>query len=191
MSQQEESRYSGIAMVFHWLTVLLVLVAFILGPGGSEQRVYAAAGDAQRMLHETVGMTVFALTLLRLVWRWWDTQPEPPELPPSMALAARLVQVTLYMLLFAVPITAISGAWLEGHAVTLVLGIKFGPWLAPAHSLGHSIAHVHKFLGDAIIWLAGLHALAAIYHHLIRKDGILISMLPRAIGAWLALKSSR
>ena len=37
---------------------------------------------------------------------------------------------------------------------------------------------VHKFLGDAIMWLAGLHAAAALYHHFILKDGVLATMLP-------------
>ena len=36
-------------------------------------------------------------------------------------------------------------------------------------------------IGDAILWLAGLHALAALYHHLVLKDGVLASMLPRWI----------
>jgi cytochrome b561 len=37
---------------------------------------------------------------------------------------------------------------------------------------------VHGFLGDAILWLAGLHAVAAIYHHVFLKDGVLLTMLP-------------
>jgi len=188
MSQQEISRFSSIAIFLHWLTVLLVILAFILGPGGSEERVYAAARDTQRHLHETLGMLVFFLTMIRLAWRWRDRQPEHQTLPPLMALAAKLVQYTLYILLFVVPITAIVGAWLEGHPITLVLGIEFGPWFGPAHELGVNIAHVHKFLGDTIIWLAGFHALTGIYHHLVQKDEILISMLPRGVGAWLGHK---
>lgn len=188
MSQQQISRYSGVAMFLHWLTVLLVIAAFILGPGGGEERVYAAARDTQRHLHETLGLTVFFLTVIRLLWRWRDRQPELPSLPRQMALAARAVQYTLYILLFLVPVTAILGAWLEGHPISLVLGIEIGPWFGPAHELGVDIAHVHGFLGDTIIWLAGFHALAGIYHQLVRKDEVLTSMLPRMFAAQLTRK---
>jgi len=37
---------------------------------------------------------------------------------------------------------------------------------------------VHQFLGDAIMWLAGLHSAAALYHHFMLKDGVLATMLP-------------
>lgn len=188
MSQREMSRYSGIAMSLHWLTVLLVLGAFILGPGGGEEHVYAAARDTQRELHETLGIIILLLTLLRMAWRWQDTQPSAPPVPPWMTLAARVVQITLYVLLFLLPMTAIAGAWLEGHPLTLMLGIKIGPLIGQNHALGLSIASLHTWLGDLIIWLAGLHALAGIYHHVMRKDTVLVSMLPRAIGGWLTHK---
>ena len=46
------------------------------------------------------------------------------------------------------------------------------PW-APA------VARVHAWLGDAVMWLAGLHALAGLFHHYVLKDDVLESMLPR------------
>jgi len=69
-------RHDSIAQFFHWCTVILVLVAFIYGPGGSEQRVYSSAHDFDRRLHETLGLCVFALTVTRLLWRTVDTRPE-------------------------------------------------------------------------------------------------------------------
>jgi cytochrome b561 len=50
--------------------------------------------------------------------------------------------------------------------------------------VGATIARIHTWLGDAILWLAGLHALAGLYHHVVLKDGVLASMLPR----WLPLR---
>ncbi|MEJ2359934.1 MAG: cytochrome b/b6 domain-containing protein [Gammaproteobacteria bacterium] len=185
MTQQTVTRYSRVAIFFHWLTVILVILAFILGPGGSEERIYAAANDTQRHIHETLGMTIFILMFLRLAWRWMDKQPVLPPLPPLMVLGARLVQYVLYLLLFVTPLTAITGAWLQGHAVDLVFGINIGPWIGPSHHLGSTIAEVHGVLGDTIIWLAGFHALAAIFHHVMRKEDILVSMLPQVFVAWL------
>lgn len=182
--EQGVDRYSAIAMFLHWLTVLLVIAAFTLGLGGSEQRVYAAANDTQRHIHETLGLTIFFLTLIRLVWRWLDTQPALPSLPRLMVVGARLVQYALYLLLFITPITAVLGAWYQAHPVDLVFGINIGPWIGPDHALGDSIVHIHRLLGDAVIWVAGAHALAAIYHHYLRKEAVLVSMLPQSVAAW-------
>jgi cytochrome b561 len=173
------TRYSALGQALHWLTAILVLIAFIYGPGGSEQRVYAASRDFDRQLHETLGLTVFALALLRVLWRLGAARPEPAPAAPAVAWVAKAVQAGLYLLLFAVPVTAIAGAWLEGHPLTLAAGTTVGPWLAESHALGARIAALHTWLGDAILWLAGVHAAAAIYHHLVLKDDVLASMAPR------------
>jgi cytochrome b561 len=171
------ARYGGVAQAFHWITAILVLVAFLYGPGGSEQRVYSAARDFDRQLHETLGLSVLILSALRLAWRAFDRHPDPEPVPLWMGFAAKAVQVLLYILLFVVPLTAISGAWLEGHPLTW-LGGEIGPWLPTSHDLGKTIAEVHGWLGDVILWVAGLHAVAALYHHFVLKDGVLRSMLP-------------
>jgi cytochrome b561 len=75
-------------------------------------------------------------------------------------------------------LSAISGAWLEGHPLTLgVLG-SVPPLLAKNAPLGHEIADIHGTLGDAILWLAGLHAVAALFHHFVLRDDVLLSMFP-------------
>ena len=62
------ARYSAVAQALHWATAILVLVAFIYGPGGSEQRVYSHARDFDRQLHETLGLCVLAFVgMLMLV----------------------------------------------------------------------------------------------------------------------------
>jgi cytochrome b561 len=179
MEQRSSDRYSAPAQIFHWLTAILVLIAFVYGPGGSEDRVYAAARDFDRQLHETLGLSVFVLVVLRLLWRSVDTRPEPLELARWMHITSRGVRVALYVLLFAVPSTGIASAWLEGHPLTLLGGIRIPPPLAESHALGAQIASLHGWLGDAILWIAGAHALAGLYHHFILEDGVLRSMLPR------------
>lgn len=178
MPRQYLIRYSVWARIFHWTTAILVLAAFILGPGGSESRVYDASRDFDRQLHETLGLTVLVLTVIRLAWRAFDIRPPSPEIPEWMRVTAKTVQFLLYVLLFAVPLTAITGAWLEGHPLTLVYGIKIAPLIASSHSTGATIAEIHTWLGDAILWLAGFHALAALFHHYILRDKVLVSMLP-------------
>lgn len=178
------ARYGAVAQIFHWATAILVLVAFTYGPGGSEQRVYSPAADFDRQLHETLGLCVLALVVMRILWRMVDTRPEPPDVSRWMGVAAKAVQWALYLLLFALPFTSITGAWLEGHPLTLLAGVKIPPLLGLSHDTGVTIARIHTWLGDAILWLAGFHALAALYHHLVLKDGVLASMLPR----WFPLR---
>ena len=170
--------YSGAGLAFHWLTAVLVVVAFTLGPGGSEARVYSAAKDLDREWHEVLGLTVLSLTLIRLAWRAFAGTP---KLPPSvrwMHITSRVVQGLLYALLLAVPLSAITGAWLEGHPLTLgVLG-HIPPLLPQNKSWGRNVAEIHTWLGDAILWLAGLHAAAALFHHFVLRDDVLWAMLP-------------
>ncbi|WP_296650049.1 cytochrome b/b6 domain-containing protein [Paraburkholderia sp.] len=173
------TRYGAIAQFFHWCTAILVLVAFIYGPGGPEQRVYSSVHEFDRRLHETLGLCVFALAVIRLLWRAFDTRPAAPDGPRWMGVLATVVQWLLYLLLLALPLTAITGAWLQGHPLTLVAGIEISPLFAASHGAGATFASVHGWLGDLIMWLAGLHALAALFHHIVLKDDVLTTMLPR------------
>ena len=187
MSNPSRVRYGAVAQAFHWISAVLVLVAFIYGLGGSEERVYAPARDFERQLHETLGLCVFALVALRALWRLFDERPAPAQVARWMGLAATAVQAALYLLLFAVPLTAVAGAWLEGHPLTLLGNVEVQPLLATAHGAGAVIAEIHTWLGDMLLWLAGLHAAAGLYHHLVLRDGVLVSMLPR----WLGLRQVR
>lgn len=180
-SRNSATRYGPVAQALHWLTTIFVVVAFIYGPGGPESRIYSEARDFDRRLHETLGLAVFLLSILRLSWRAFDRHPDPPDMPRWMGTAAKAVQALLYVLLFLVPITAVASAWLEGHPVTW-LGGNVGPWIAERHDLGKQFAEIHEFLGDAILWVAGAHAAAALYHHFVLRDGVLRSMLPRRAG---------
>src|SRR5258708_12818247 len=95
-----------------------------------------------------------------------------------MELGARMLERTLYLLLFAVPLTAIAGAWLEGHPLTFLAGLEIASPIAPSHDTGESIARLHTWLGDTLLWLAGLHALAAIVHHVRLKDSVPLVRFP-------------
>ena len=174
----DRTHYSTPTRILHWLTVLLVGSAWLLGEGGPESRVYAAERASGLSLHETLGTLVLLVLVVRLAWRVFDHAPEEPPMPGWMALASRLVHWVLYALLAAVPLTAIVGAWFEGHPVTVIGLGELGPFLSPSRSLGESISAIHPLLGDIIIWVAGFHAAAALFHHFILRDRVLLSMLP-------------
>ena len=178
MEKTSPTEYSKIGKLIHWITAILVLVAFILGPGGHEDKIYSAARAAGREWHETLGLSVFALVLIRVIWRAFTVTPELPPIERWMELSAKAVQGLLYALMFALPLTAITGAWLEGHPLTLLGGIEVAPMLSKSHDFGETISEIHTWLGDAILWIAGFHAAAALFHHYILQDNVLRSMLP-------------
>ena len=187
MRHLPRTRYGAVTQILHWTTAVLVLLAFTFGPGGSEQRVYSPARDFDRQLHETLGLCLLALVVVRVLWRMAEGAPEPPQVARWMDIASKVVRAALYVLLFAVPLTAITGAWLEGHPLTLLGGVEIAPALPPSHDLGAAIATLHTWLGDTILWVAGFHALAGLFHHAILKDDVLVSMLP----GWIPLHRSR
>lgn len=178
-------RYDATSRVFHWLTALAVLAAFILGPEGFGRLMHQGLDPATRsdiVWHESLGLLVATLTLLRLVWLL--LRPAPPTFAMAgwMHRAARATHGLLWLLLLALPATALLALGSEGHPLTLLGGVRVDQMPAIANSALAPLAdwgEVHGFLGDAMIWLAGLHAAAAIYHHVVLKDGVLASMSPR------------
>jgi cytochrome b561 len=80
------------------------------------------------------------------------------------------------------PVTALLALGSESHPLTLLGGVRIDQMPVIANSPIAKLAdwgELHQFLGDAIMWLAGFHAAAAIYHHVIVKDGVLLAMLPQ------------
>ncbi len=170
-------RYGSVAQALHWLSALVVGTAYVISRGGSEARVYQPALDASRTTHESLGMLVAGLVVLRLMWRLVDRRPDPVPMPDVMRRLAWLTQFILIGLMIIVPATGLVGAFLEGHPVSLWIVGDILPNMAPAHALGLAVSELHTTLGQGMIWLAGLHAGAAIFHHLYLRDGVLASML--------------
>lgn len=184
MNPPSTPRYDALSRGLHWVTAIVVTVAFILGPERFGRLMHQGVDPATRsdiVWHETLGVLVLALTVLRLVW--FAFRPAPPhfQMAPWMAMAAKLMHIALWVLLLALPVTALLALGSEGHPLTLLGGVRVDRMPLIADSAIAELVDwgdVHKFLGDAIMWLAGLHAAAAIFHHAVLKDGVLRAMLP-------------
>lgn len=173
------SRYGAGARLFHWLTAVLVLIAYVLSSGDGYS-LYSASADGPRRIHEALGVLVFSVVVLRLIWRLIDGAPAKQQrMSRLMTLIAQLVHLALYAFLIALPTTAVLGTWLEGIPVTLP-GVDIAPQITKAHGLGHLIMEVHTTLGNAILWLAGVHTAAALFHYFYLRDEVLQSMIPGA-----------
>lgn len=184
MNQQTSERYDALSRAFHWLTAIVVTIAFILGPGGFGRLMRQGIDPATRsdiVWHESLGVLVLVLTLLRLLWV--ALRPAPPQFEMARGLQrlASAMHVALWALLLALPVTALLALGSEAHPLTLLGGWRVDRIPLIAESAIARLAdwgEVHGFLGDAVMWLAGLHAAAAIFHHAVLKDGVLSSMLP-------------
>lgn len=177
-------RYDTPSRVFHWVTAIVVTIAFILGPDGFGRLMRQGVDPATRsdiVWHESLGIIVLVLTALRLVWT--ALRPATPqfEAAPWIRLAGRLMHIALWVLLLVLPATALLALGSESHPLTLLGGLRIDRMPLIAESGIASLADwgdVHQVLGDAIMWLAGLHAAAALFHHLVLKDGVLAAMMP-------------
>ena len=178
------THYDPFSRVLHWLTAIAVIAAFILGPEHFGREMHQGLDPATRwdiVTHESLGLLVAALTLLRLLWL--TVRPAKPQfdMPAWMHLSAKATHGLLWLLLLAVPVSAMLALGIEGHPLTLLGGIRINELPINANSPLASLADwgdVHGLLGDMILWLSGLHAVAAIYHHVLLKDGVLRAMLP-------------
>ena len=184
MDRPAATRYDALSQLLHWITAIAVVVAFVLGPERFGRLMRDGLDPATRLdivVHESLGVLVFVLTLLRLVWV--ALRPAAPrfEMARWMHALARAGHGVLWLLLLALPVTAILALGGEGHPLTLLGGLRIDKMPAIAESAVAGWAdwgEVHGFLGDLMIWLAGLHAVAAIVHHVVLKDGVLRAMLP-------------
>ena len=176
--------YDPLSRAFHWLTAIVVAVAFVLGPEHFGRMMRDGVNPATRLdivMHETLGMLVFALTLLRLIWVAMRPKVPVIEMAGWMHLSAKLAHLGLWLLMLALPVSAMLALGSEGHPLTLLGGLRVDQMPLIANSSLADLADwgdVHGFLGDAIMALAGVHAVAAIYHHVVLRDGVLRLMLP-------------
>jgi cytochrome b561 len=177
------THYDTFSRALHWLTAIAVFAAFILGPEHFGREMRQGLDPATRLdivVHESLGVLVVVLTLLRLLWV--TVRPAKPQfdMPSWMHRASQATHSLMWVLLLAVPVSAFMALGSAGHPLTLLGGVRVNemPFIVQS-PLAHLAdwGDVHGVLSDLILCLAGLHAVAAIFHHVLLKDGLLLSML--------------
>jgi cytochrome b561 len=179
------THYDALSRALHWLTAIAVLAAFVIGPEHFGREMRQGLDPATRLdivVHESLGVLVMTLTLLRLLWM--TLRPAKPQfdMPRWMHLASKATQGLLWLMLLAVPVSALMALGSEGHPLTLLGGLRVKdiPFTANAPMAAWADwGEVHGLLGEAILWMSGLHAIAGLIHHFVFKDGVLRSMLPQ------------
>jgi len=171
-------RYSAIAIALHWLiAALLVGNVFV---GGAMDDARGAARAALFVRHETIGIVVLALTIVRLAWRLGHPAP---KLPDAMAdwekWLARAVHVLFYALLLAIPLLGWASASAGRGVAPLFGSIPFFDLPVPRdHDLHEAFGEAHELAVKAGYVLVALHVAGALKHHFIARDDVLARMLP-------------
>jgi cytochrome b561 len=177
--------YGAVVIVLHWLTVMLVVLAWLLGTFGDELP-RGAIQSTGLLAHISIGLAILALLLVRIGCRLFDPAPplEPTRLGIWLHVIAKLTHLVLCGLLIATPIVGILLQFARGDALP-IFGIAeiVSPWVRD-RALARSLTGVHELLANALLILAAVHAIAALTHHWVWHDRTLRRMLPgiRAVG---------
>jgi cytochrome b561 len=176
--------YSPVAKTLHWVTVLLVIIAWTLGMFGEELSKESARSSGL-LTHIWIGLTILVIAVARIPWR--IANPPPKMVPTQFGRwlvewtdpASRLMHYVLYGLLVLVPAFGVALQFARGHSLPLFgLGEIPSPWLADK-AFAHSIKEVHEILASVLVILAVFHMAAALVHHIVFGDNTLRRMLPR------------
>jgi cytochrome b561 len=171
-----EGSYDRRTIRLHWVTAALVGLLWGIAqlidlfPKGSPR-------IAARSVHIVLGVLLAVILLMRIVWRTRSGRRLPPANQGVMGYVARTVHIGLYVGVVSVVLLGISNAWARGDSL-------FSLWRIPKlypdlPQLKPTIESLHGTFANVLLILAGAHALVAIVHHFILRDGVLRRMLPQ------------
>ncbi len=156
-------------VVVHWLTVLLILGAWFTSMGGRRMV------ENPPLLHFSLGLAVLVLVLPRFLLRLAGGAPKESPAKGLLAVAAKAGHAVLYLFLIALPLSGWYAASRIGVPISF-FGLSVPAITAPVQGAPGLIADLHENAGTIILYLAGLHALMAIWHQFVLRDGTLQRM---------------
>lgn len=191
-------RYKAVAIVLHWAIAAAILFMIPLGfwmHGRAEDGDVSSHVFRAFQLHKSIGLTVLALSLVRLGWRLMNPPPPMPEhMPGWERFVAVATHWVFYGLMIGLPLSGwlyVSTGWsIHDDAPLPVATHWFGLIQVPAlfglntadidvrEAAAESAFTAHYVLAYAAIGLVALHVLAALKHHLFDKDDVLAHMIP-------------
>ena len=164
-------------MALHWITAILVVTLFSLAHiwdffphNGPEQRTLQTA-------HVSLSVLLAAVVIIRLLWRVASGHQIPSVLQGFEGLAARAMHYSLYILLLVMVVAGFGKRW-AGHHDVEFFGLGIPSPMAADPAWRKDFSFIHHWGAWIIITFAALHAAAALYHHFMRHDDVLLRMLP-------------
>lgn len=170
------SRFTPRQITLHWLTAILILLIIALPYGSDFFGSFLGGGGGVFTLHKSLGLLVLALTVLRLLVRARDGAPHLlGDDARLQRLAAKAGHFLLYALLLLMPL---SGLLFGKRPVNLFWLVEIGP--LPLTDGARELAKTFHVTAQYLLFVLILgHAGAALWHHHVRRDGVLRAMLPR------------
>ena len=174
-----ERHYDAGARFFHWAVVVLVLATVPIGIAMNDLVAEGPVQDALYVIHESIGVTILCLMVLRLGWRLGHGAPAPAaELNRLERVSSQAVHALLYLVLLAMPITGYLLV-VAGDFPLTYFGLFDVPRLvAKNEPLSKFAENAHLALQWVVYVLVAMHAGAALHHHFVRGNGVLRRMLP-------------
>jgi len=165
------------ARLLHWLMAPLVVAMLFIGIG-----MLSTTSSAYALLlaiHKPLGAAILVLVLLRIHTRIRHRPPPlPSDLPPLQRRAATLSHWLLYALMLLMPLSGWAMLSAAGYPVTLPAGVHLPPILPRDAALFAWLRGAHHWLALLLFATFLLHLAAALFHALVRRDGVLASMAP-------------
>jgi len=172
--------YDNVAIALHWATAVLVFANFALAQ--TWDWFAKPAKSLMEDAHMSFGVLLAAVIVARLVWRWTAGHQVSSSAIGFVSLASKGAHYLLYGLLVAEAALGFAFRWGAGRPMEF-FGLGIPPLIGEiARPDRRFLRELHEWGGWAIIGLAALHALAALYHHYVLKDRVLLRMLPRRSG---------
>lgn len=170
--KSNKTTYGTVAVLFHWMTVILVFTLLASGfrLGMTDD---PTTKTAILRVHVPAGCAVFLLTVTRLIWwKFFDQKPTSLPMPNWQDLSARAVHVLFYIVILAMAISGFVMIAMSG-ASPIIFG-QSGQALPDFHNYSPRLPHG---IGARLLFgLITLHAFAACYHQFVVKDGLLKRM---------------
>lgn len=167
----------------HWLTLLLIVAAYVLA-SLLEDMTLSPLKLKLYAWHKWLGMSVLFLLPLRVLLRVLDPLDHRAELTEMEVKMSAAVHGLLYLLLIAVPVLGWLHSSAAGFSVVWFGVLPIPDLVGKDKMLADIFKELHEGSVNLLVFLAVVHAAAAIYHHHIRHDGVLIRMVP-----WLRKKA--
>ncbi|MBD8879527.1 cytochrome b [Rhodanobacter sp. 7MK24] len=166
------------ARVLHWLMAAMILAMLFIGVG-----MVASVSERHAWLlriHKPLGIAILVLAVVRLAVRLrYPPPPLPADLPMLQKLAAHASHWLLYALMIAMPLVGWAMLSAGGYPVMLSDSLRL-PAIFPAGPIAFAVLrHLHSWLAMLLFLTFLAHMAAALYHGLIRRDGVLASMIAR------------
>ena len=173
-----DARWGAVSQLFHWVIVVLILVMAYIGltmgdlPNGPRKiNIYA--------LHKSIGLTILALVVLRVLWRVYAGAPAPVHGTPAwQQRIASATHFLLYALLFAIPLSGWVLNSSAGYPLQWFKLFNLPAITGRSDSVHEAAEGAHELLFWVLVVLVLAHAGAALYHHVFQGDATLARMLP-------------